>query len=165
MEVSEQLKRIFGGGISIRSTVPSLASTAQVSKMEDWDCIPGEPCGCAGTVTLTPDEYARESQWPLFGTTAWCKLYASRNAVESYNADVRTNKLSWRRGYTKVFSRARTALLLAVTLSSLNFRIVRDWSFRRRTQNLWGGEAWDFGPEPKQTRQRRTRTIDDREAS
>lgn len=113
------------------------------------------------TVTLTPQEYARESQWPLYGTTAWCKLYGARNAVESFNADVRTNKLSWRRGYVKTFNRPRNAFLLAISLASLNFRIVRDWCFKRRVQNLWGGEVWDYGPEPKQSRQRRTKAIEE----
>jgi hypothetical protein len=45
----------------------------------ETSCTPGWDCGCAGTITLTPDEYARESQWPLFGTTAWRKLYGARN--------------------------------------------------------------------------------------
>lgn len=128
----------------------------------ETNCTPGEPCGCSGTFTLIPDDHARESQWPLFGTTSWLKQYAARNAVESFNADVRTNKLSWRRGYVKTFTRSRTAFLLAVSLASLNFRIVRDWSFKRRKQNLWGGEFWDFGPEPKKSRERRTRTLDER---
>lgn len=122
-------------------------------------CTSESDCGCKGSVTLTPDEYARESQWPLFGTTAWCELYGARNAVESFNADVRTNKLSWRRGYVKAFTRSRNALLLALSLASLNFRIIRDWCFQRRTQDLWGGEEWDFGPEPKKSRQRRTKPL------
>lgn len=124
-------------------------------------CAIGEPCGCSGTITIAPGEHARESQWPLFGTTYWLKLYAARNAVESFNADVRTNKISWRRGYVKTFRRSRIAFLFAVSLASLNFRVVRDWCFKRRTQNMWGGELWDFGPEPKRTRQRRTKTIDE----
>ncbi|WP_284753515.1 hypothetical protein [Arthrobacter sp. efr-133-R2A-120] len=128
----------------------------------ETDCTPGEPCGCSGTFTLVPDDHARESQWPLYGTTSWVKQYAARNAVESFNADVRTNKLSWRRGYVKTFTRPRTAFLLALSLASLNFRIVRDWSFKRRKQNPWGGEAWDFGPEPKKNRERRTKTLDER---
>ncbi|MBT2534325.1 hypothetical protein J7E83_19770 [Arthrobacter sp. ISL-48] len=132
------------------------------NEYQETNCTLGEPCGCSGTITLTPDEHARESQWPLFGTTNWMKLYGARNAVESFNADVRTNKLSWRRGYVKTFTRPGTAFLLAISLAALNIRIVRDWCFKRRMQNMWGGETWDFGPEPKQTRERRTKTIDDR---
>jgi hypothetical protein len=128
----------------------------------DTDCVVGEPCGCSGTITLTPDEHARESQWPLFGTTNWLHLYGPSNAVESFNADVRTNKLSWRRGYVKTFTGPRTAFLLALSLASLNVRIVRDWCFKRRMQSMWGDETWDFGPEPRQTRERRTKTIDER---
>ncbi|MGO4652279.1 hypothetical protein AB4068_11340 [Arthrobacter sp. 2RAF22] len=128
-------------------------------------CDSDTKCGCTGTVTLGPEDHARESQWPLFRTTAWLKLYGARNAVESFNADVRTNKLNWRRGYVKTFNRTRTAFLLAITLVALNYWIVRDWAFNRRLQNPWGGEHWDYGPEPKKTRARRTKLITDHPAS
>jgi hypothetical protein len=122
------------------------------------NCTLGEPCGCSATITVTPDEHAREFQWPLFGTTNWLRLYGARNAVESFNADVKANKLSWRRGYVKTFTGPRTAFLLA----SLNLRIVRDWCFKRKMQNICRGETWQFGPEPKLSRKRRTKTIDER---
>lgn len=131
-------------------------------KYDETNCAPDTAetkCGCSGTVTVGPEEHARESQWPLFGTTAWLKLYGARNAVESFNADVRTNKLNWRRGYVKTFNRPRTGFLLAISLVALNYWIVRDWAFKRRLQSPWGGEHWDYGPEPKKTRARRTKLI------
>jgi hypothetical protein len=153
-------QRFKGPVNSNKLCCPNHPETTRLANLNpETTCTTGSDCGCKGTFTITPDEYARESQWPLFGTTAWRELYGSRNAVESFNADVRTNKLSWRRGYVKAFTRSRNALLLSLSLASLNFRIIRDWCFRRRAQDLWGGEVWDFGPEPKKTRQRRTKPL------
>jgi hypothetical protein len=127
-------------------------------------CEPGVPCGCSITVTVTPNEYAREAQWPLYGTGAWVKSYSTRNAVESFNADARTNKGAWDKGYTKVRTRARTALLLAGSLVALNYHIARDWHFKKKMQNPSGAETWLFGPSPKSTRASRTLSIDQRTA-
>ncbi|WP_426976020.1 hypothetical protein ACQCSU_14680 [Pseudarthrobacter sp. O4] len=126
------------------------------------NCEEGEPCGCSGTLTVTPDEYARESQWPPYQSSAWRKNYGARNAVESFNADARANISSWQKGYTMVRTRGRTALLLAGSVVGLNFHIVRNWHFKQRLQSPLDSEQWDYGAEPKNTRQRRTQTLSER---
>jgi hypothetical protein len=126
------------------------------------NCEEGKLCGCSGTVTVTPDEYARESQWPPYQSSAWRKRYGARNAVESFNADARANISSWQKGYTMVRTRRRTALLLAGSVVGLNFHIVRNWHFKQRLQSPLDSDQWDFGPEPKKTRARRTRPLTDR---
>lgn len=108
-------------------------------------CKPG--CACSKSFTLGPEDQARERQWPLYGTTAWFKSYSRRNATESINAEIKTHRANFKRGYTRVFELTKTTVLLAFGLAAVNIRILRDWHFKRGDQDPWAGpqeEQWDF---------------------
>lgn len=117
------------------------------------------PCGCSGTTTVTPDDNAREYQWPLYGTTDWLARYGKRTAIESVNAEVKYHRGRLSRSFVRVFTRVRHALLIAANFAAVNYHIVRDWYFKRNQQNPWGGEDWDFGEKPRQRRTPRTTAL------
>ncbi|MDM8085125.1 hypothetical protein QUV83_10145 [Cellulomonas cellasea] len=50
------------------------------------------PCGCSKTVTVSFDDYARERQDELFGTTDWAASYGRRTAIEALNSELRTHR-------------------------------------------------------------------------
>ncbi|WP_344787418.1 hypothetical protein [Arthrobacter ramosus] len=126
-------------------------------------CAPG--CACSKTLTLGPENQARERQWPLFGTTAWAKSYARRTAIESVNAEIKHHRAGFKRGYTHVFELTKNTILLAFGLTATNILILRDWHFNRNEQDPWADpqkeEPWEFGKKPPKTRAARRAKLKD----
>ena len=61
------------------------------------------PCGCSKTVTISMDEYARERQPLLYGTTTWGASYGRRTAIEALNSELRTHRgMNFRRDWCRV---------------------------------------------------------------
>lgn len=84
-------------------------------------------CGCGRTATISLDEWSRLWQWPLYGTTAWLVSYDRRVAVESTNAELKSNRFRLARGSVKVWGLARTSVLVGFILGALNMAIAGDW--------------------------------------
>lgn len=107
-------------------------------------CEKNEPCACAKTFTLQATDYARERQQFLWGTTEWAASYARRVAIESLNAELRTNRgIHLHRGYIRSRGAAKNHLLMAFTLTGLNVRILRDWWVLRLLPDPWLVEIGD----------------------
>jgi hypothetical protein len=103
-------------------------------------CGAGAPCGCGLTITAGPDDYAREWQRRLWGTTGWAASYGRRTGVESFNAEIKKNHAAMDRGYTRVFGLTKNTLLLAFGLAGVNVRMLRDWHARRLLPDPWAVE-------------------------
>ncbi|HAM45874.1 MAG TPA: hypothetical protein DCM67_12755 [Propionibacteriaceae bacterium] len=86
-----------------------------------------DTCGCGRTATISLDEWSRLWQWPLYGTTAWLVSYNRRVAVESTNAELKSNRFRLARGSIKVWGLARSSVLIGFVLGALNMAIVGDW--------------------------------------
>jgi len=86
----------------------------------------GRECYCSRTITLGPDDFLRERQDHLYGTTKWAKDYGRRNHVESLNASLKTHHGGLRRGGIRVQTLQRTGLLAALVLAATNVRILTE---------------------------------------
>lgn len=107
-------------------------------------CTPGQPCGCSVTREVLVEEFARERQAALWGTTAHKASYGRRSAIESLNAEIRTNRGSrLGRGCTRVFGLAKNHLLMAFKLLGANVRILRDWYISRSQPDPWMDQIGD----------------------
>ncbi len=72
------------------------------------------------------------------GIATLSRLRCRRSGIESLNAEARTNRgMGLRRGLIRVLGAPRTHLLLAIALTGLNVRILRDWSIRRSLSDPW----------------------------
>jgi hypothetical protein len=96
------------------------------------------PCGCGKTVTVSMDEYARERQDELFGTTDWAASYGRRTAIEALNSELRTHRgMNFRRDWCRVRGAARTHALVTFGLVGVNVRMLRDWYTMRGQADPW----------------------------
>ena len=96
------------------------------------------PCGCSKTVTVSMDEYARERQPLLFGTTTWAASYGRRTAIEALNSELRTHRgMNFRRDWRRVRGAARTHTLVTFGLVGVNVRMLRDWYSTRGQADPW----------------------------
>lgn len=121
--------RLRGPAITERvrcCNVPKSMRRPRGHKRPTTSCTPGE-CGCGITFTVPIDDWSWDWQWPLYGTTRWLKSYDRRPAVESTNAEIRTNRFRFHRGCVRVKGETRTAILLAFMLAALNMAMTADW--------------------------------------
>lgn len=128
------------------------------------NCVKGKPCACGKTVTISPDMYPRERQDAAWGSSDWVSAYYRRVGIESFNAELKTHRLDLRRGFTRVFGRAKNAFLLAFALAGVNVRILAAWHAKRALPDPWGtalGEQHTPPTAPKTRTRRRTRTYTD----
>ena len=96
------------------------------------------PCGCSKTVTVSMDEYARERQALLYGTTVWHASYGRRTAIEALNSEMRTHRgMNFRRDWCRVLGAARTHALWTFGLVGVNVRMLRDWYTTRGQADPW----------------------------
>lgn len=100
-------------------------------------CTPGTPCGCAVTLTISPDTHPGLRQRTLYGTTAWGRDYYRRNGVESGNSEITTHRLTLGRGFTRVFGTTKNAILLAFAIAGVNINILRGWHAKRSLPDPW----------------------------
>lgn len=126
---------------------------------------PGHPttacqanCGCNRTVTVALDDWSRLWQWPLYGTTAWLISYDRRVAVESTNAELKSNRFRLARGSIKVWGLARSSVLIGFILGALNMAIAGDWYGRDWTDLVDATE-----PPPKLARRVTTKVAKHRQ--
>lgn len=96
------------------------------------------PCGCHKTVTVSFNEYARERQPLLYGTTTWAASYGRRTAIEAFNSEIRTHRgMNFRRDWCRVRGAARTHALTTFGLVGVNVRLLRDWYTTRGQADPW----------------------------
>ena len=100
-------------------------------------CVKGEPCACGRTVTIAPDMYPRERQTHPWGTTDWAAAYYRRTAIESTNAELKTHRSSFRRGFTRVFGTIKNTMLFAFAIAGTNVMQLRAWHAVRRIPDPW----------------------------
>lgn len=90
-------------------------------------CQRGVPCGCGITVTLPLEVWSRGFQSPIYGTTKWLLSYDRRTAVESGNAELKTNRFKFVRGSIRVKGITKFTILMAFIVAALNMQMLRDW--------------------------------------
>lgn len=83
-------------------------------------CQPGVPCACGRTVTIDRDFYPGTQQRLVWGGTTWAQSYHRRNRVESANAELKHHRQAFRRGFTRVVGKTKTALLIAFAIVGVN---------------------------------------------
>lgn len=113
-------------------------------------CKKGKPCACGRTVMIDVTDEAwrrqgemhreqgRKGRLLLWGTTEWAASYGRRVAVESVNAELRTNReISFARGYIRCRGAGMNHLLMTFTLTGLNVLLRRDWHITRLMADPW----------------------------
>jgi hypothetical protein len=82
---------------------------------------------CSGVLTATPTQLRLWQQIP-FGTTAWRISYGRRQAVESANAGLKGQFVDiGRKGFVRVFGKAKISLLLGFTIAGYNLYLARSF--------------------------------------
>jgi hypothetical protein len=74
---------------------------------------------CSGTFTAQAEELKRWQRVP-YGTTGWSGVYHRRSAVEGVNGTLKSDFVSLRRGFHRVFGLTGIALLMTFTLIGTN---------------------------------------------
>ena len=75
------------------------------------------------------------------GTLAWEESYFRRVGIESFFADLKSNRIAVHRGFLRGFGLRRYTLLMGFTLAALNVLVLRDWFSRREQVDPWGGSS------------------------
>ena len=136
-----RFERVAYGEKTIRSMCPAQAGKVRCSgvpvslnsKRKDIPSVQAPdhlPKCCTQKTTSTPTVMLRRSRQGryAYGTTAWLKLYAQRNRVESYNALFRHNIGHFEeRKWCAVMGRVKMTLMLGIKLLATNIRSIANF--------------------------------------
>lgn len=112
--------------------------TTECQKATDTNGKRLRHCGCALTVTVDADEFARERQELLWGTTDHAASYGRRNGVENVNSYAKANgDIHFGRGFIRVIGAARNHALATFALAGMNVRKLRNWNITRLAADPW----------------------------
>ncbi|WP_143553782.1 transposase [Serinicoccus sp. CNJ-927] len=120
-------------------------------------CVPGEPCGCGKTITISDTVLERDRQHHPWQSTRWAMSYNRRSLVEGIIGANRFQRLNLNRGFFRMTGLVATGLLLAVTLVGHNLVRLHAWHTVRGLPEPWQvhlGEPVDDRPLDKATRTR-----------
>jgi hypothetical protein len=121
-------QRFRGPALAGKVRCPNTPASMSASyRHPETGCQPDQPCGCGTTITLGPEHHARERQRFAWGSQKWVADYGRRVAVESFNAELSTNRGALRRGTTRCLSANKTEVLLAIYIAATNTAMIRDW--------------------------------------
>lgn len=104
------------GTVRCSSTAASMRLARKKSR-PTAGCQAGTACGCGGTVTLHPQDYARTFQAEPYGTTRWVASYYRRSAIETANGELKHNRLAVGKRSILVRGNRRYSLLLGLLLA------------------------------------------------
>lgn len=121
-------------GTTIRYRGPAV--TGQV-RCENWEAsmrlgddkpitnCPASGCSCGKVISINIDGDVKHRQPLLYGTSEWVAAYGRRNHVESFNASLKSNKLSLSRKSIAVLSKVKVSILLGIVVAVCNMRILQ----------------------------------------
>jgi hypothetical protein len=110
-----------------RVRCPNSPRSMRWSLLPKTRCVKGEPCICATTFTLGPEDDIKLRQRDLWMTTKWKASYGRRNMAEQGISQARVHAGKLVRLYTQVRNRAGQGIAAAFSLFGTNLTIIQDW--------------------------------------
>lgn len=151
-------QRLKGPAVAGHVRCPnSPASMRRGPEIPTTRCVPGEPCGCAATITVADTDHERDRQRLPWQSTAWALSYNRRTLVEGLNAQLRFLDADINHGFIQVLGRQATTLLLAFAIAGHNAIQIHKWFSARALPEPWQielGEKPDDRPVGRGTRSR-----------